>query len=321
MSMRGTKMQIIDTHMHLCSPDLQKYPALKDQPGGMSSTAFRWFGSSTGNALNASVAALQERMHSKTRSAEWAVDKAFNITPGWYGFDNSFTIAALHGNRDWLACGVLVDPTLPGAAAELRRLVGQGACGLRIQPPVTGLLTDPAQTPIWEAAAALGVTVDVNQPQAGYNSNARMRAHPGGEPVYSQIGDRARQFPGVKIVLDHCGFMSGGDPPFGPGAVDAALELARFPNCYAKLTFAASATQQEFPWADTHGLYRQLIDAFGADRCLWGSNFCGEDQLKYDQAINLFATEFDCTAAEREWIMGGTATKLWTWESIDPSRL
>jgi hypothetical protein len=73
---------IIDTHMHLASPDLTTYPPLQHQPGAQSSSAFRWFGAATGESTaDASVAALRARM----AAAVPPVQKAFNITPGWYG--------------------------------------------------------------------------------------------------------------------------------------------------------------------------------------------------------------------------------------------
>ena len=43
---------IIDTHMHLASPDMLKYPALRDQPSAERSRAFSWFGGSAGNPLD-----------------------------------------------------------------------------------------------------------------------------------------------------------------------------------------------------------------------------------------------------------------------------
>ena len=55
------------------------------------------------------------------------IDRAVNVTPGWCGWDNSYTMDALRGNRDWLAATVLVDPLADGGPATLRRLVADGA--------------------------------------------------------------------------------------------------------------------------------------------------------------------------------------------------
>ena len=73
------------------------------------------------------------------------------------------------GRRSWLACGVLLDPADPASPQKLAELVGLGATGLRIQPPVTGTaLDDPAVEGLWRAAAAAGIPVDVNLAQADY---------------------------------------------------------------------------------------------------------------------------------------------------------
>ena len=58
---------------------------------------------------------------------------------------------------------------------------------------------------------------------------------------------------------------------------------------------------------------RSVVDAFGADRCCASYSFFGHDQTVYDGALRLFWADFPCTAEERGWIMGGTASKLWRW--------
>lgn len=31
---------------------------------------------------------------------------------------------------------------------------------------------------------------------------------------------------------------------------------------------------QEYPFKDSHGAVRDIMDAYGADRCLWGTSSC-----------------------------------------------
>ena len=275
-------MLVIDTHMHLNGSlaDPIRYPALKDQPRASDQTCFAWFGSGGPPQTDASLEALQLRMAAaKPRT----VDRAVNVTPGWYGWDNTYTMDALRGNEDWLAAVVLCDPIGEHGASELRRLVAEGACGLRIQPPCTGPLTDPQQTPIWEVATELGITVQVNLPQELLDSNM-CHAQPAGaqfpEPGWAQIQQRAREFPNTNIVIDHCGWMSGAA---GMSTVDTLLPLARHDNIHAKLTFAQPMGTVE--WSQAKPLVRQVMDAFGSDRCVSGSNFCGEPQATYDACM------------------------------------
>ena len=216
---------------------------------------------------------LQERM------SNTGVTRAVNITPGWCGWDNSYTMDVLRGNEDWLAAVVLVDPLSANGPAELAQLVAQGAGGLRIQPPCTGPLVDPRQTPIWQAANDLGITVQCNLPQTFLDAGS-CHAQPGGEnfdtPGYAQVAQRAREFPDLNIILDHCGWMSGGTPT----SVDAVLPLSAFSNIFAKITFAqppgGSQTPGPVAWSESCPMVRQVVDAFGSNRCMGASNFCGE---------------------------------------------
>ena len=276
-----------------------------------------------------------------------------NVTPGWCGWDNSYTMDILKGNEDWLAAVVLVDPLSPDGPAELERLAKQGASGLRIQPPCTGPLTDPRQTALWEAATRLGITVQVNLPQeytsAPLNSSlgrtalsfssigilhcvfsadspgrrrryldeGSLHAQPNrqqfGVPGYQQVAQRAAEFPDCKIILDHCGWMSGATP----STVDPVLALAQYPNVYAKITFGqpkgGTQTPGPVPWPRAAPMIRQVVDAFGSHRCLGASNFCGEDQHTYNAALALFGSDFECSPEERANICGNTALTLFKW--------
>jgi predicted TIM-barrel fold metal-dependent hydrolase len=309
------QMLLIDTHMHLNGTlaDPARYPALKDQPKVEEMSCFGWFGRGDRPDADASVEALIQRMAS---ARPRCVDRAVNVTPGWCGWDNSYTMDALRGNESWLAAVVLCDPLSELGALELKRLTGEGACGLRIQPPCTGPLTDPRQTLIWEMANSLGVTVQVNLPQRLLD-DSQCHAQPSGlnfnEPGWAQIEQRARQFPDTKIVVDHCGWMSGAT---GMTDVETLLPLARQPNIYAKCTFGAP--MGTMPWEDASPLIRQVIDSFGSNRCVSGSNFCGEPQETYSSSMEVMVNKFPYVSEEERLnICGRTALSLWRWKESE----
>jgi predicted TIM-barrel fold metal-dependent hydrolase len=94
------------------------------------------------------------------------------------------------------------------------------------------------------------------------------------------------------------------------------LDLARYPNAYAKLTFLPVASREAFPFRDVHWMVRQVLDAFGAERCLYGSNFPQAQyspQTSYAQTVELFAEAIELSDEECAWILGGTAAQLWRW--------
>jgi L-fuconolactonase len=275
---------IIDGHTHIGSTDLERYPL--HHPA----SAYR-------PTAEAGAEVLRARMQ------EAGIARAFTITPGYYGWDNRYPLDALRGNEDWLAVGVLIDPRSPQSPRELEECVGRGACGLRIQQHLfyhEGL-DNPAITPLWAAAGDLGLPIDVNATHE----------------EYPQVEQRLRQFPHTSMILDHCGYVSGGKLRPAVNTVAPALELARYPNAYAKLTFIGLASEEPFPCRDVHWMVRQVVDAFGPERCLWGSNFpvpLRQPRLTCRQTVELFAEAIELSREEREWILGGTAQKLWKWK-------
>ena len=274
---------IIDTHTHIMTLDTKRYP-LADPDASYRPT--------TDGAANL----LKGEMDGV------GVDKAFTISAGFYGWDNSFAMEALEGRGAWLGVGVLVDPASAEGPAELERLVGAGACGVRIQRHLFyhRSLDDSVSTPLWAKAGELGLTVDINAAQTEYGA----------------VEHRLREFPETKFVLDHCGYVADTLSP-EVNTVAPVVELARYKNAYAKLTFLPSASREGFPFGDVHWMVREVVDAFGAERCMFGSNFpqaMYSPQMSYAQTVELFAEAIELSDEERAWILGGTAAGLWRWQ-------
>ena len=276
---------IIDAHTHIFSSDRNKYPLAAPQ------STYR-------PITDGSVELLRDQM------VEAGVDRAVTISPWFHGWDIRYTLDALQAHRSWLAVVALVDQTSADGPQQLARYVHEhGVCGLRIQGQISGLgrFDDPAATPIWEKAADLGLPIDINATHA----------------EYAQVESRIRQFPQIPVILDHCGYISADLSPHTP-TVEPVLRLAQYPNVYAKLTFLGLPSQAAYPFADVHWMARAIVDAFGAERCLYGSNFPTVQYnplMSYRQTMQLFAEEIALTEAERAWILGGTAAKLWQWQA------
>jgi predicted TIM-barrel fold metal-dependent hydrolase len=274
---------IIDGHTHIFSTDLVRYP-LADP-----NSSYRPVTEGSGKLLRAQM-------------NEAGVDRAVTIPPSFYGWDPSYVLDVLAENRSWLAGVALVDPWSPQGPQQLQRLVKEhGFCGIRIQGTISrlGAFDDPATTPLWRKAAELNLPIDIN---AAYSE-------------YSQVEKRVREFPNTPMLLDHCGYISSALAPTEQ-TVEPVLQMAKYPNVYAKLSFASIASQEEYPFADTFWMHRAIIDAFGAERCLYGSNFPTlqyNPKMTYAQTSRLFAEAMPLSAAERSQILGGTAAKLWRW--------
>jgi predicted TIM-barrel fold metal-dependent hydrolase len=274
---------IVDSHTHLFSLDSARYP-LADP-----ASTYR-------PVTDGSVEMLRAQMD------EAGVDRALNISPGFYRWDVRYALDVLQKHRSWLAVGVLIDPRAADGPQRLERYVKEhGVSGLRIHGRIYSLgpYDDPATTPLWAKAAELGITLD---------ACAALDEYP-------QIARRAMEFPHLRIILDHCGYISPGIDPEDP-TLQPVLEMARYPNVYAKLTFFGSASKEGYPFADVHWMAREIIDAFGPERCLYGSNFPTVQynaKMSYRQTVLLFSEALNLSDEEQRWILGDTAATLWRW--------
>lgn len=96
----------------------------------------------------------------------------------------------------------------------------------------------------------------------------------------------AADYPGTQIILNHTGLPADRSPE-GIAAWRAAMtDLARQPNVAVKIS---GIGQRGVPWtADANrGIVRTVIDLFGAQRCMFASNF------PVDSLCASFTTIFD----------------------------
>lgn len=231
------------------------------------------------------------------------VDRAVVISPYVYQWDMRYAMDCWEAHGEWLAVGVLVEPRAPDGPERLRDLVARGASGVRIHGKIHGQgpFDDPATTPLWEAAADLDLPLDAC---AGLDE-------------YPEVERRARQFPSLRIILDHCGYVSPWQSPPSP-QLEPVLAMAQQPNVYAKVTFLGAVPGGVWPYSEFHWMVRRVIDAFGPQRCMWGSNFPTRQfnpGATYAQHLDVFRKHLDLTDEERDWVTGRTAASLWRWKA------
>lgn len=94
----------------------------------------------------------------------------------------------------------------------------------------------------------------------------------GGLPVMEDV---ARQYPDLSIVIDHFGIhqpprIEPDDPPFLH--LPELLALAQFPNVAVKFSGAPSLSLESYPYDDLWPHLAQVLEAFGPERLMWGSD-------------------------------------------------
>ncbi len=154
-----------------------------------------------------------------------------------------------------------------------------------------------AAAPAMDTLAALGSTVEV-------------RRH---HDEFAAIDELAARWPSVTVVLSHaCLPLERTPDQFA--AWDAAMSaLARRPNVACKISTVIGASHPDWTVASVRPWILACVDAFGAERCMLGTNFpidrpfCSLPQLidTYRQSLA------DLTAGERAAVLAGTATRVY----------
>jgi predicted TIM-barrel fold metal-dependent hydrolase len=103
----------------------------------------------------------------------------------------------------------------------------------------------------------------------------------------------AERYPGLKMHIDHLGRHGGGaggtdDPAWAD--LDDMLALAKLPNVGVKMSGAPSYSSAPYPYKNIHGHLQRIFDAFGPDRCFWGTDIT-RMPCSYRQCVTMFTEE------------------------------
>ena len=137
---------------------------------------------------------------------------------------------------------------------------------------------------------------------------------PGAVATLAAIAER---HPRLRMIIDHMGLSTAlrGKPL--DSAVDEVIKMARLPNVAVKVSALPCYVDEAYPFPTLHPLILRVVDAFGPQRCFWGTDL-SHLPCSYRQAVTLFTEELGfLSSIDKEWIMGrGIADWLnWRFES------
>ena len=131
-------------------------------------------------------------------------------------------------------------------------------------------------------------------------------------PNYGTLLELARRYPSVRFLCNHLGLPSSldpADPTYGGLSAAAALD-----NVYVKASafYAAAETAWDPRCARALGHFTSLVDALGAERVLWGTDWPPTSRhLTYRQALEVVRTFAPgLNEAQRTLILGANAAHL-----------
>lgn len=130
----------------------------------------------------------------------------------------------------------------------------------------------------------------------------------------TQIIDR---HPNTRFIIDHLGIVQPRQPPAPehPWAdLPKIVELAKRPNAVIKVSGACTLSKKPYPFPDIWDPLKRVFDAWGFERCLWGTDWTRAFAVvNYEQAVKPFLETKHLSDSERAMLMGGACAKAYGW--------
>ena len=223
-----------------------------------------------------------------------------------YRYDATYALEVYAAHPDRFGVIKPVDPTDLAVAETIADWAAtNGTVGIRLMmnPGPPGVSTDPADPGINRVlAAAARHALPVNLMCWGRLEQARLLA--------------ARN-PNTMLVVDHLGLPQ----PFVPPApaepfadLPKLLDLAAHDNIAVKISGACTLSHEAFPYNDLWDPLWRIFDAFGLDRCLWGTDWTrAVALLTYEQGVEAFRITDRLSDSDRATLMGATLQRVYNW--------
>jgi L-fuconolactonase len=219
--------------------------------------------------------------------------------PEWT--DNHY-VRSVVAEHDRLYGVVMVDPFAEDAADHLRECMAvDGVVGVRLgaacpydrmwetfDPSATWLGDAVAETAFWEAAVETSAAVQI-------------LAH---HRQLDQALALVAAYPELTYLFDHFAH-AGPETPTDDGTFARFADLAEYDGVAVKVSEAPHASDSGFPYADVHDHVRWLLDRFGRERVIWGSDYPNvSDVATYGESLRWLRHVEGLSEADRTWLTG-----------------
>jgi len=220
-----------------------------------------------------------------------------------YRYDASYAVEVRNKYPDRFALIKPVNPSDPAVAETIAQWAATpGTVGIRIMMnrDVSEDPADPGINRVLAAGARHGLPVNIL-------CWGRLE----------QAAALAARNPDTSIVIDHLGLQQPFEPP--PPAQPFAdlpkvLEVARQPNVAIKITGACTLSREAYPYKDIWDPLARIFDAFGIDRCMWGTDWTRAVKLlTYQQGVDAFRNTDRLSDSDKRTLMGGTLQRVYKW--------
>ena len=267
-------MQIIDSHVHVWTDELERYPLA---PGFSAAD------------MKPPVFTPEDIIaHAEPRG----VDRIVLVQMSYYGTDNRYMLHCMAQYPGVFGGIAVVDEQAPDIEAQMERLGEQGVRGFRIQPrqaPVEGWLESSGYERMFRQAAASGQSlcclIDANALPA--------------------LDAACGRFPETSVVIDHL-CRIGVDGEIRGADVDALCGMARHERVKVKVSAFYALGHKRPPHEDLIPLFERVHGAFGPRRLMWGSD-CPYQVQQESYEDGLAPLRDWLSAEDAEWVLRRTA--------------
>jgi L-fuconolactonase len=232
------------------------------------------------------------------------VDGAVLVSPfAMYRYDARYAVEVYAAHPTRFRLVKPVDPADPAVADTIADWTAtQGTVGIRImlRDEVSADPADPGLNRVLAAAAQHSLPVNLLCWER-----------------LEQAAQLAARNPNTRLVIDHLGLQQPFEPP--PPAEPFAdlpkvLALAARDNIAIKISGACTLSHEPFPYKDIWDPLGRIFDAFGFDRCMWGTDWTrAVALLTYGQGVEAFRVTDRLSAGDRAMLMGETLQRVYNW--------
>jgi len=228
------------------------------------------------------------------------VERCVLVPPTWEADrnDTSLEAARLHPDR-FRVMGKLAIHRPESRARMATWMTQTYMLGIRLvfnQGNTRQWLVDGTADWFWDAAERHDVPV--------------MAFAPNDVPKLLEVAER---HPGLRMIVDHMGLSSALRGKSLEPAVTEVIKFARLKNVAVKVSALPCYVDEPYPFPTLHPQVRRVVDAFGPQRCFWGTDL-SHLPCPYKQVVTLFTEEMKfLTATELDWIMGRGIAEWLNW--------
>ena len=224
---------------------------------------------------------------------EAGVDRVVVVPPSWPGDRNDYGLEAARRYPDRFRVMGRIPLQKPESAALLPKWKEQpGMVGVRLTflGPEAAWATDGSADWFWPAAEKAGLPV--------------MFLAPGNGPAFARVAER---HPGLTLIVDHMNLtLDIAKANKTAEAIEQTVALAKYPNVSCKMSAAPGASMEPYPFRDMAPHLKRVFEAFGRERCYWGTDMTNSfAKATYRQRVTHFTETLDfLTEEDKDWVMG-----------------